>query len=166
MPWIKPAKQSDLRNMPIYEDLEQPVPVFNRLIAKSPDIFSAFMPLASAVKAGVLNELETEAVVVFVSKLNGCNFCYNGHGALLKEVSGNETILEELDDYMSSNCFSVHLKHILSYAEKLVASPADLDKEDLQKLKDDGYTEKEIVDINQLIAYTSYTNQTSIGLGL
>ncbi|MGA9290631.1 MAG: hypothetical protein WBV93_20045, partial [Anaerobacillus sp.] len=76
MPWIKPAKQSDLRNLPIYEDLEQPVPVFNRLIAKSPDIFSAFMPLASAVKAGVLNELETEAVVVFVSKLNGCEFCY------------------------------------------------------------------------------------------
>lgn len=166
MPWIKPAKQSDLRNLPIYEDLEQPVPVFNRLIAKSPDIFSAFMPLASAVKAGVLNELETEAVVVFVSKLNGCEFCYNGHGALLKEVSGNETILEEFNDYMSSKFFSGHLKHILSYAEKLVSSPADLDKEDLQKLKNDGYTEKEIVEINQLIAYTSYTNQTSIGLGL
>ena len=166
MPWIKPAKQSEIKELPISRDLEQPVPVFNRLIAKSPDIFTAFMPLASAVKAGVLNELETEAVVVFVSKLNGCEFCYNGHGALLKELSGNENILDELNQYKSSNCFSVHLKHILSYAEKLVDSPTNLEKEDLQKLKDDGYTEKEIVEINQLIAYTSYTNQTSIGLGL
>ncbi|WP_347551976.1 hypothetical protein ABFG93_07520 [Pseudalkalibacillus hwajinpoensis] len=58
------------------------------------------------------------------------------------------------------------MKDILSYAEKLVKSPAELSKEDVQKLRDNGYTEKEIVDINQLIAYTSYTNQISIGLGL
>ncbi|WP_347551978.1 hypothetical protein ABFG93_07525 [Pseudalkalibacillus hwajinpoensis] len=86
MSWIKPAKQSDLKNMRIYNDLEQPVPVFNRLIARSPEIFTAFMPLASAVKAGVLNEFETEAVVVFVSKLNGCNFCYNMVRCLKRSV--------------------------------------------------------------------------------
>ncbi|QHA90683.1 hypothetical protein [Bacillus sp. N1-1] len=69
MPWIKPAKQSDIKELEIYKNLEHPVPVFNRLIAKSPDIFSTFMPLAAAVKAGVLNEFETEAVVVFVSQM-------------------------------------------------------------------------------------------------
>jgi uncharacterized peroxidase-related enzyme len=166
MPWIKPAKQSDIKELAIYKDLEHPVPVFNRLIAKSPDIFSTFMPLAAAVKAGVLNEFETEAVVVFVSQLNGCEFCYTGHGNLLKEISGDESILEELKKYKSSNAFESHLKSILSYAEKLVTNPKSLEKTDLEKLKEHGYSEKEIVEINQLIAYTSYTNQTSIGLGL
>ncbi len=166
MPWIRPAKQSDIKKLEIYKDLEHPVPVFNRLIAKSPDIFSAFMPLADAVKAGVLNELETEAVIVFVSKLNGCEFCYTGHGNLLKEISDEETILEELNQYESSNAFEAHLKSILSYAEKLITNPKSLEKADLEKLKEHGYSEQEIVEINQLIAYTSYTNQTSIGLGL
>lgn len=166
MPWIKPAKQSDIKEMPIYSELEQPVPVFNRLIARSPEIFSAFMPLASAVKAGALNEFETETVVVFVSKLNGCKFCYTGHGSLLKEISGNEGILEDLNEYETSHSFPDHLKHILTYAEKLVTSPQDLEKEHVQKLMEDGYSEKQVVEINQLISYTSYTNQTSIGLGL
>lgn len=166
MPWIKPAKQSDLKEMAIYSELDQPVPVFNRLIARSPEIFSAFMPLASAVKDGVLNEFETETVVVFVSKLNGCKFCYSSHGSLLKDISGNEGILEDLNQYEDSNSFPTHLKHILTYAEKLVTSPRDLEKEDIQRLLDDGYSEKEVVEINQLISYTSYTNQTSIGLGL
>lgn len=166
MPWIKPAKQSDIKKIELYKDLDHPVPVFNRLIAKSPDIFSAFMPLAEAVKAGVLNQFETEAVVVFVSKLNGCEFCYTGHGKLLKEISGNDAILEELERYKSANAFEEHLKSILSYAEKLVTNPKSLEKADLEKLKEHGYSEKEIVEINQLIAYTSYTNQTSIGLGL
>ncbi|WP_165999979.1 carboxymuconolactone decarboxylase family protein [Bacillus sp. Cs-700] len=166
MPWIKPAKQSEIKELDIYKDLEHPVPVFNRLIAKSPDIFSTFMPLAAAVKAGVLNEFETEAVVVFVSQLNGCEFCYTGHGNLLKEISEDESILEELNNYKSSNAFESHLKSILNYAEKLVANPKSLEKADLEKLKEHGYSEKEIVEINQLIAYTSYTNQTSIGLGL
>lgn len=166
MPWIKPAKQSDLKEMEIYSELDQPVPVFNRLIARSPEIFSAFMPLASAVKAGVLSEFETETVVVFVSKLNGCKFCYNGHGSLLKEISGNEEILEDLNQYKESSSFPDHLKNILVYAEKLVTSPQDLEKEDIQRLLEDGYSEKEVVEINQLISYTSYTNQTSIGLGL
>ena len=166
MPWIKPAKQSDIKKFEIHKDLEQPVPVFNRLIAQSPDIYSAFMPLSEAVKAGVLNEFETETVVVFVSKLNGCEFCYTGHGNLLKEISGNESILKELETYTSSTAFENHLKSILSYAEKLVVNPKRLEKADLAKLKEHGYSEKEIVEINQLIAYTSYTNQTSIGLGL
>ncbi|MDO6654965.1 carboxymuconolactone decarboxylase family protein [Anaerobacillus sp. 1_MG-2023] len=166
MPWIKPAKQSDLKELEIYKDLEHPVPVFNRLIAKSPDIFSAFMPLAASVKAGVLNEFETEAVVVFVSHLNGCDYCYTGHGSLLKEISGDDSILEKLEGYESSDAFEDHLKSILSYAEKLVRSPKSLEKADLEKLKEHDYSEKEIVEINQLIAYTSYTNQTSIGLGL
>lgn len=166
MPWIKPAKQSELKEMPIYNELEQPVPVFNRLIAKSPEIFSAFMPLAAAVKNGVLNEVETETVVVFVSKLNGCNFCYEGHSKLLKEISGNDEIVGELESYYSSESFPPHVKSILNYAEKLVTTPVDLKKEDVEKLKEHGYSEKEIVEINQLIAYTSYTNQTSIGLGL
>ncbi|WP_377891133.1 carboxymuconolactone decarboxylase family protein [Alkalihalobacillus sp. R86527] len=166
MPWIKPAKQSDLKEMKIYHELEQPVPVFNRLIAKSPEIFSAFMPLAKAVKNGVLDEFETEAVVVFVSKLNGCNFCYEGHRTLLQKVSGNDAIVDELVSYSTSDAIPDHVKAILNYAEKLVTCPSELRKEDLEKLREHGYTEKNIVEINQLIAYTSYTNQTSIGLGL
>ncbi|MCA0988733.1 carboxymuconolactone decarboxylase family protein [Guptibacillus algicola] len=166
MPWIKPAKQSDLKEMEIYHELEQPVPVFNRLIAKSPEIFSTFMPLAKAVKNGVLNEFETEAVVVFVSKLNGCDFCYEGHLALLQEISGNDNIGYELEIYDTSDYIPNNVKDILHYAEKLVANPKELQKKDLENLREHGYSDKHILEINQLIAYTSYTNQTSIGLGL
>ncbi|WP_270180675.1 carboxymuconolactone decarboxylase family protein [Alkalihalobacillus sp. CinArs1] len=166
MPWIKPAKQSELKEMAIYEELEKPVPVFNRLIAKSPEIFSTFMPLAKAIKNGVLNDFETEAVVVYVSKLNGCHYCFEGHSKLLKQISKNDNIVEELTSYRTSDAIPEHVKDILNYAEKLVSSPSELQKEDLDKLREHGYSEQNIVEINQLIAYTSYTNQTSIGLGL
>lgn len=165
MPWIKPVKQQDLKKQPIYDNLEQPVPIFNRLIANSPEILEGFLPLQNAIKETFLSDLEREAIVTYVSFKNGCEYCTKGHSSILEDITGDDEVLEKLKDYQQSD-WEENLKAMLTYAEKLISKPATVSKSDIEALKEHGYSEKEITEINHVVAYTSFTNQISIGLGL
>ncbi|MFY0545838.1 carboxymuconolactone decarboxylase family protein [Brevibacillus sp. H7] len=165
MTWIKPLKQAEIKELEIYDELKQPVDVFMRLLANDPELLKAFVPLQRAVKSAPFPEVIKEIVITFVSLRNGCQYCTKSHGLLLKELTADEDILAKLDQYESAN-FSEEIKTILRYAEKLTAKPVQVRQEDLEAIKQFGYNDKQIFQLNQLIAYTSYTNQISIGLGL
>jgi uncharacterized protein YciW len=54
----------------------------------------------------------------------------------------------------------------LEYAEKLTSEPSSLCREDIQGLRDGGFDDGEILEINQVTAYFSYANRTVLGLGI
>ena len=53
----------------------------------------------------------------------------------------------------------------MRYAQKLTQNPAAMNKADVQALRDVGFTDGEILEINQVTAYFSYANRTVLGLG-
>ncbi|QHE52988.1 peroxidase-related enzyme [Pontibacillus sp. HMF3514] len=165
MPWIKPVKQQNLKEYKIYEELEKPVPIFNRMVAHSPDILEAFIPLQNAVKNTFLSDDYREAIITYVSIKNGCEFCTKSHATVLGELIGESEVVKKLTNYQSED-WDEKLKSILNYAEKLTSKPVSVTKEDITQMQSHGYREKEIFEINQVVAYTTYTNQMSVGLGL
>lgn len=165
MPWIKPIKQNSLKEMNVYNEMEQPVPIFNRLLANSPEVLEAFLPLQKAIKETFLSDLYREAIITYVSYLNGCKYCTEGHSSLLDDLMNEDDVLEKLINFELSD-LDESLKVVLSYAQKLVSKPVSVTKEDIDALKGLGYTDQQITEINHVIAYTSFTNQISIGLGL
>ncbi len=60
---------------------------------------------------------------------------------------------------------SVREKKALLYAEKLTKNPAALTEEDVGALREAGFDDGEILEINQVSAYFSYANRTVLGLG-
>lgn len=165
MPWIKPAKQTEIKQMEAFSHLEQPLPLFNRLIAKSPSLLEAFTPVQQAVKETFLTEVQRETLITFVSMHNGCEFCKKSHSQLLIELTGDKDILLKLSSF-EEGYFDQRITLMLHYAQKLIAKPVQVEKEDVEALRNIGLSDKEIVEVNHVIAYTSYTNQISIGLGL
>ncbi|KGP90527.1 hypothetical protein N780_05055 [Pontibacillus chungwhensis BH030062] len=165
MPWIKPAKQAEVKQIEALKDLEQPLPLFNRLIAKSPSLLEAFTPVQRAVKETFLTDIQRETLITYVSMQNGCEFCKDSHSQLLIELTGDGDILSKLSSFEEGH-FDQPLTLMLRYASKLVVKPVQVKKEDVEALQDAGLSDKEIVELNHVIAYTSYTNQISIGLGL
>ena len=55
---------------------------------------------------------------------------------------------------------------MLEYAEKLTLTPAMMTQEDVQKLRDVGWTDRDVLDIATVCAYFNYRVRIVDGLGL
>ncbi|MGI8313529.1 carboxymuconolactone decarboxylase family protein [Halobacillus mangrovi] len=165
MPWIKPVKQKEMKELDINNKKDGPLSIFDRMLANAPDLYEAFIPLQKAiVKTSISDDLR-EAIITFVSMKNGCEFCTTSHKEVLAGYTDQLDVLDWLENY-SENDMSKEWKAALQYSERLIAKPVEVTRDDIKSLDVCGYSSRQIAELNQIVAYTSYTNQLSIGLGL
>ena len=55
---------------------------------------------------------------------------------------------------------------MLDYSVKLTERPGDMILEDVDRLRDAGFNDRAILDINQIVAYFAYVNRVADGLGV
>ena len=56
-------------------------------------------------------------------------------------------------------------KLAMIYAEQLTLAPSQMSEDIINDLREAGYSDGEILEINQVSAYFSYANRTVLGLG-
>ena len=69
------------------------------------------------------------------------------------------------DDYKKADITNKE-KAMLDYSYKLTLFPWDMKKSDVDDLKKSGFSDREILDINQIISYYAYVNRLADGLGV
>jgi uncharacterized peroxidase-related enzyme len=55
---------------------------------------------------------------------------------------------------------------MLDYVSKLTLTPWDMAEADVGELRQHGFSDREILDINQITAYYAYVNRIADGLGV
>ena len=55
---------------------------------------------------------------------------------------------------------------MLDYASKLTICPKDMIREDVERLREMGYSDRGILDISQIVSYFAYVNRIANGLGV
>jgi len=55
---------------------------------------------------------------------------------------------------------------MLDYAAKLTERPTDMISEDIDRLREAGFSDRAILDINLIVAYFAYVNRVADGLGV
>ena len=55
---------------------------------------------------------------------------------------------------------------MLTYAEKLTATPGDMEVDDVVGLREVGFSDRDIGDIAEVVAYYAYVNRIADGLGV
>jgi uncharacterized peroxidase-related enzyme len=55
---------------------------------------------------------------------------------------------------------------MLAFAEKLALTPAQIERQDVETLKEAGLDDRAISDLVQVVAYFSYINRIAEGLGV
>ena len=111
-----------------------------------------------------------EAVGVFTSLLNNCEYSFKHHCTnmrrLLKDDERFAAIETALRRQAPGAAFSGKELALMSYTEKLTISPGKVEAADLEAAKSAGATDGEILEVNQVCAYFCYSNRTINGLGV
>lgn len=55
---------------------------------------------------------------------------------------------------------------MLTYAEKLTLTPGDMTAEDVASLREAGFSDRDILDIAEVVGYYAYVNRIADGLGV
>ncbi|MAH38835.1 MAG: alkylhydroperoxidase [Marinovum sp.] len=111
-----------------------------------------------------------ETLGVWVSTLNKCDYCVEHHFAGLKRLLNDDKKATQIRSAIDTNNIENaplenRQKTAMEYARKLTNNPGSIREENIEKLRADGFTDGEILEINQVCAYFSYANRTVLGLG-
>jgi len=111
-----------------------------------------------------------EALGTYVSHLNNCKYCVDHHAVGLKKNLNDDIKFETIYRAIKND----ELEHVLNekeiagaeYAFKLTKEHQSISKTYIESLRNRGFDDGEILEVNQLVSYFNYVNRMVVGLGV
>ena len=129
--------------------------------AKFPKQFEGFTKLYNALMLGEsgLTKLEREMIAVTVSSENHCFYCLVAHGSAVRELSNDPQLGERIAANFRSAELPKKQEELLNFTKKLTKDPSEVGESDRKKLRDVGYTDRDIWDISAIVGLFNMTNR-------
>jgi len=117
-----------------------------------------------------LPEWLQETISSYVSILNDCPYSLANHWANARHLIADDDKADAIEKALLSgkpeSVFSGTELALLRYAQKLTQQPGAMEQADVEALKNNGLTDGEILEANQIIGYFNYVNRLLNGLGV
>lgn len=178
MPWIKTIayEDADAKLKMLYDRVKGPgnnVDNIMMMHSLRPHSMEGHMAIYKYVLHHTGNTLPKwflEVLGVWVSSLNECAYCVEHHFAGLKRLLGDDPRADAIRAAIISRDIAAApledaQKQAMIYARQLTRDPAGMREEMIADLRNSGFSDGEILEINQVSAYFSYANRTVLGLG-
>lgn len=178
MSWIKTISYDDAddRLKKTYDKIKGPNNnVDNVLLIHSlrPHTLTGHMALYKNVLHNANNTIPKwflESLGVYVSHLNNCSYCRDHHFAGLSRLLADEKRAADflngvIKDVLAPLFESKELA-AFQYAKKITLSVQQMEESDVIALRNEGYSDGEILEINQVVSYFNYVNRSVVGLGV
>lgn len=111
-----------------------------------------------------------EALGVYVSYLNKCDYCVTHHFAgfsrLVNDKDKSTYFMEAVKNATLEAYFDKQYFLGAEHAKKLTLDHTNITHEDIDILTSAGFSEGEVLEINQLVSYFNYVNRMVVGLGV
>lgn len=145
----------------IVEDKIGFIPNVLAAFAKFPKQFEGFTKLYNSLMLGEsgLTKLEREMIAVTVSSENHCFYCLVAHGSAVRELSNDPQLGERIAANFRSAELPRRQEELLSFAKKLTKDPSEMGEQERKKLRDVGYTDRDIWDISAIVGFFNMTNR-------
>jgi uncharacterized peroxidase-related enzyme len=133
-----------------------------------PDLVATRLRLYAVVDGApsAVPEWARRSVALLTSALNGCLFCTAGHSQRLREDGRGALADAILADPETVATDDVAVDALLDYTRLLVRRPGEVNATDVARLRDHGWDDLDILDVNNISAYYCYINRIANGLGL
>ena len=137
------------------------VPNVLAAFAKFPKQFEGFTKLYNSLMLGEsgLTKLEREMIAVTVSSENHCFYCLVAHGSAVRELANDPQLGERIAANFRSAELPRRQEELLSFAKKLTRDPSEIGEQERKKLRNVGYTDRDIWDISAIVGFFNMTNR-------
>jgi uncharacterized peroxidase-related enzyme len=108
-----------------------------------------------------LNKLEREMIAVAVSAQNRCYYCLVAHGAAVRQLSSDPPLGELMVMNYRAARLSKRERAMLDFAVKLTAEPWSVEEEDRARLRQAGFSDRDIWDIAAVASFFNMTNRVA-----
>lgn len=158
----------DVEDLP--EDLQERIEYESERSGFIPNVFLAYAYKPAQARAffdyydSIIDESplareEIEMIIVTVSGVNDCLYCVVAHGALTRIYAEDPYLAEQLaTNHRTANISEEH-KAMCDVAVKLTERPAEVTEEDIERLREHGFSMEEIWDIGSLTALFNLSNR-------
>jgi uncharacterized peroxidase-related enzyme len=136
---------------------------FERAFAERPEVFTAWMQLNNAIKAG-MDLRRYELATLAAARSLRSSYCCLAHGRVLLE-SFAEPVSEIARDHRAAGLDKVDVA-VMDLAERVVADATSIEDADLQELRDLGLSEQEIMDVVLAASARCFFSKTLDALGV
>ncbi len=178
MTWIRtiPLEQADGPLKNIYERIKgEDGELDTVMVAHSlrPHLMEGHRILSQKIlnnSANALEKWKLDTIGVYVSLLNGCDYCAEYYYKELRKRLDDEDASSRLWSALKADqpdrvLSGADLAMIL-YANLLTTRPNQIAVNMIDELRNSGISDGEILEINQAVSYFSYVNRTVLGLGV
>ena len=178
MPWIETVAYEDANGKlkALYDRVKGPdnnVDNIMMMHSLRPHTMEGHMALYKYVlhhRDNTIDKWFLETIGVWVSTLNKCEYCVKHHFAGLKRLLADDKKAEQLKAAIDSNNIEAapldeRQKTAMEYTRRLTHNLTSVLEDIIKKMRAAGYSDGEILEINQVAAYFNYANRTVLGLG-
>ncbi|QXT40287.1 carboxymuconolactone decarboxylase family protein [Gymnodinialimonas ceratoperidinii] len=111
-----------------------------------------------------------EVIASYVSTLNSCPYSFANHWANARHLIGDTAKADRIEFALRArkpeDAFEGQKLAALRYTKKLTLHPGTMQEPDVTALRDAGWSDGEILEINQIVGYFCYANRLLNGLGV
>ncbi len=136
---------------------------YERTFEARPDVYAAWRELLGAIKAN-MDPRRYELATLAAARQLRSSYCSLAHGKVLIEEFG-EPVLQIATDRSSAGLPEVDLA-VMDLAERVADDATAIDDADLQRLRDLGLSDEEIMDVVLTAAVRSFWTKTLDALGV
>ncbi|WP_425092852.1 peroxidase-related enzyme [Tropicimonas sp. S265A] len=161
LPQVDPLPEATAKYFAICEEKLGMVPNVLRAYAFDIEKLNTFTALYNDLMLGDsgLTKLEREMIAVAVSSVNRCYYCQVAHGAAVRELSGDPELGEQLVMNYRVADLSDRQRAMLDFAVALTEGSAKTAEADRQRLRDVGFSDRDIWDIASVTGFFNMTNR-------
>jgi len=173
MAWIRVVEENEAGDalLEVYQQVKgSRGKIANILAVHSlhPPALQAHMDLYMAIMFGPsgLSREEREMIAVVVSSADRCPYCIQHHAAALSHYWKDEEKLSRFTEDYQSIDLTPKMEAVLDYASKLTTTPHAMVEADVQRLRDCGLDDEDILTVNLIASYFNFVNRIGLGLGV
>lgn len=132
------------------------VPNLFRLVANSPAALEGYLGMSGALGKGALPAPTRERIALAVAEINGCAYCLSAHTYLGKNLAKLDDA--EIAANRSGASNDPKADAAVRFAAKVTQQRGKVSADDVQAVKNAGYSDAQIIEIVQHVALNTWTN--------
>lgn len=113
-----------------------------------------------------LSREHKELLAVVVSVANKCPYCINHHAEALNHYWKDDQKIEMIKSDFNYVEMDERTRLSCQYSNTLTTKPEASTEQDIEMLKEAGYTDKEILQITLIVSYFNFVNRIALSLGV